>query len=278
MAKPRRTPLEVAVPASYSLTEHGLQTKTVKWGLLARLLAVFRTSRLYIYVDRREAAREAGLARLLIGYMLTAPYLRKKLYPLDPRLRYAGLLPPLQLPIHGVGGPRPGECREALVERCERGSSLLDAGLGAPARLPGACPGPGRRVVVCIEKLGAEPVVRLAGPGEVYTGFRVELVKGLRNVLRRGRGRLRLATSRRGSVAGPGLLGELASEAVGRGGLLVLFGAPDRGLYEIAASEGLRLEEHVDYVVNTVPGQGTRTVRTEEAVAATLALLNLFIG
>ncbi len=278
LVKPRRIPVEVAVPASYSLTEHSLQLKTVKWGILARLLAVFRVSRLYIYIDRREASGEAGLARLLLGYMLTAPYLRKRLYPLDPRLRYAGILPPLQLPTHGVGGPKPGECREAIVERCENNSSLLDAGLGSPARLPGACLKPGRRVIVCITRLGARPLVRLAGSGEVYKGFHVETVKGLRAVFRRSRAGLRLATSRRGSVLEPGLLGRVSAEAAGRGGLLLLFGAPDRGLYEIAAEEGLRLEDYVDYVVNTVPNQGTRTVRTEEAVAATLALLNIFIS
>ncbi|RUM47233.1 MAG: hypothetical protein DSY37_02975, partial [Hyperthermus sp.] len=55
----------------------------------------------------------------------------------------------------------------------------------------------------------------------------------------------------------------------------VLFGAPDRGLFEIAREERLELNSHVDYVLNTIPGQGTRTVRVEEAVAATLAIINI---
>jgi predicted SPOUT superfamily RNA methylase MTH1 len=46
-------------------------------------------------------------------------------------------------------------------------------------------------------------------------------------------------------------------------------------LHEIAADEGWRLEDVFDYVVNTVPCQGTETVRTEEALLATLAVLNL---
>jgi predicted SPOUT superfamily RNA methylase MTH1 len=31
----------------------------------------------------------------------------------------------------------------------------------------------------------------------------------------------------------------------------------------------------VDFVVNTIPAQGTETVRTEEALLATLAILNV---
>jgi methyltransferase len=57
--------------------------------------------------------------------------------------------------------------------------------------------------------------------------------------------------------------------------VLVAFGAPTRGLHEIAADEGLTLEDVADFVVNTVPLQGTVTVRLEEALLASLAVLNL---
>jgi predicted SPOUT superfamily RNA methylase MTH1 len=49
-------------------------------------------------------------------------------------------------------------------------------------------------------------------------------------------------------------------------------------LYEIAADEGLRLEKLLDFVVNTFPCQGTETVRTEEALLATLAVLSIGFG
>jgi len=56
--------------------------------------------------------------------------------------------------------------------------------------------------------------------------------------------------------------------------ILVGFGSPSRGLHEIVDEEGLKLEEVADLIVNTVPRQGTETVRTEEAVIASLAVLN----
>ena len=57
--------------------------------------------------------------------------------------------------------------------------------------------------------------------------------------------------------------------------ILVAFGAPSRGLHEIVKEEGAKLEAMVDFIVNTIPGQGTATVRTEEALLASLAILNI---
>jgi hypothetical protein len=55
---------------------------------------------------------------------------------------------------------------------------------------------------------------------------------------------------------------------------LLAFGAPSQGLYEILSREQLKLEEVADFVVNTIPNQGTETVRTEEALCATLSIFN----
>ena len=55
-------------------------------------------------------------------------------------------------------------------------------------------------------------------------------------------------------------------------------GAPARGLHEIAGDEGVNLNDITDFVVNMVPEQGTETVRTEEALFASLAVLNLHLG
>ena len=60
--------------------------------------------------------------------------------------------------------------------------------------------------------------------------------------------------------------------------ILVGFGAPTRGLHEIVRDEGVNLDSIVDFVVNTIPAQGTETVRTEEALLASLAVLNLQFG
>jgi len=57
----------------------------------------------------------------------------------------------------------------------------------------------------------------------------------------------------------------------------VAFGAPSQGLGDIVKRQGRRLSELVDFVVNTVPMQGTETVRTEEALVASLAIFNVVL-
>ncbi|MEM3019314.1 MAG: putative RNA uridine N3 methyltransferase, partial [Candidatus Bathyarchaeia archaeon] len=56
--------------------------------------------------------------------------------------------------------------------------------------------------------------------------------------------------------------------------VLILFGSPKEGLREIASREGLRLEEVTDFILNTISRQGADTVRTEEAIYATLSIIN----
>jgi len=274
----RRKELVIAVPASYLSTEHSLLLKTIKIGILARLSAVFRVTRLLVYIDREGVDKDAKLIKEVIEYMLTAPYLKKRLYPRKPELRYVGVLPPLQLPTHGVGGPRVGEVREALVLRDLGNTVLLDAGLGryVRCRKPGRLPG--KRVLVEITSL-KPPRLRILQPGEVkvYTGFKTDIVRGLKGALSNAGSLLRVATSRLGEVLTAEKASRDAREASARKGIAIFMGAPDRGLYEIARNEGFSVEEVFDRIYNTIPHQGTQTVRVEEAVAATLAIYNMFL-
>ena len=277
----RRTRLAVAVPYSYALTEHKPLLRAYKWGILARLLGVYRVDEIVLYQAAGEEVDKelAEEARTILEYLVTAPYLRRRLYPLTPLLRHIGAVPPLQLPTHGVGGPRRGECREALVLETRGDRIVLDAGLRRPAVAepgPGQRPRRGERVLVTLLDPG-KGVVRLGCSPTPYSGYRVATAPSLRAVVEtaRARGDRVIATSRLGRVATPGLLRRLARGA--GPGVTLLFGSPWTGLHELARREGWRLEDTGAPVLNMVPCQGTRTVRVEEAVAATLALLNLYL-
>ena len=277
--KPRGVELDIAVPASVLSVEPSLQMKTVKAGFIGRAAAVYRVSRILLYVDRAEAWRDLNTFRKLLEYLATPPYLRRRVYPPGvPELRYAGLLPPLQIPTHGVGGPREGEVREAYVLRRRGRSLLVDAGLGEEVEVevpPGIRAQRGDRVYVRIVSLNPPRLEYVEKP-DVYTGYRVETFDSLSELLRSLKEAVKIATSRKGRDVRE-TLNELKDRLGGVKRVVVLFGSPSEGLYEIASREGLRLDESVDYVLNTVPGQGTLTVRTEEAVWSTLAVLNLIL-
>lgn len=274
---PRRKPLAVALPLSYAATEHTLMLKTLKWGILARYAAVYRVTHILLYKVRSEPLERSDreLAETILRYLVVAPYLRRRVIPRTPLLRYAGVLPPLQLPTHGAGGPTPGECRQALVLRKTGNRATLEAGLGRPLWVP-ARQGleEGSIVLVEIEEVDP-PRLRIGCRSEPYNGYLVETYPSLRGLLSRWRRVERIATSRLGVSASPSLLREAAERYVDRG-LLFIFGSPWRGLYEIASEEGFNLDDVARLVLNTVPGQGTKTVRVEEAIAATLSLFNLY--
>ena len=76
-------------------------------------------------------------------------------------------------------------------------------------------------------------------------------------------------------MSDPSVLEELVEGLSRAERVLVLFGSPKAGLFEISEAEGTDLREVCDVVANFIPDQGTRTVRTEEAVFSTLAIINL---
>ncbi len=277
-AKKRRCKLSIALAASYTLTEPSLLLKTIKIGVLGRLLAVFRVNNVIFFIDRADAWREASLAKRILEYMLTAPYLRRYIYPPDvPDLRYAGVLPPLQLPTHGVRGPREGEIREALILRPVRQGAVVEAGLGKPVLVRSNRKyRRGQRVLVKIESLSPISVILLQ-EANVYSGFSVHIEESLTRLLRKYRNKYYvIATSKKGGAMDIENL-RAKSNSVCNKGILIVFGSPSEGLFELAEREGEKLISLVDEVVNTIPGQGTLTVRVEEAIAATLAILNLFL-
>ncbi|TET16179.1 MAG: hypothetical protein E3J82_00130, partial [Candidatus Thorarchaeota archaeon] len=56
------------------------------------------------------------------------------------------------------------------------------------------------------------------------------------------------------------------------------FGGPRHGVSELLSKEKGSLKEHIDFWINTVPQQGTETVRLEEAILTSLTLLNNAVG
>jgi hypothetical protein len=68
------------------------------------------------------------------------------------------------------------------------------------------------------------------------------------------------------------ILDEAKDSLKGSKRVAILFGGPYSGLHDLID------ERDVDLMVNTVPKQGTKTVRTEEAVLSTLSVFNLLLN
>lgn len=273
----------VAIPASVVSDTPHLREKTSKTGLISRAAAIFRVNEIIVYPDepRSDQRAEMDLVALLLSYVETPQYLRKRLFSLKPELQYAGILPPLRTPHHPLNhrakNLKIGEHREGATFSKTNEGMLVDIGVEQPALLPNKQLALGKRVTVQIKSIDKQVKVELASRDDIseYWGYVVDVEKQSLGRILQSRGfDLTMATSKYGVT-----LADVATQIVEKwrkaGNTLVAFGAPSRGLHEIAKLEGLNLNDVVDFVVNTIPMQGTETVRTEEALIATLAILNM---
>src|SRR5271157_5349787 len=133
--------LAVAIPASTISDTPHLREKTAKVGLIGRAAAIFRVSEIIVYPDNPKAnqARDLEFIVLLLNYLETPQYLRKSLFKIEPRLQFAGILPPLRTPHHPVSGKardlKAGMYREGLVLSNAKDGLLVDIGAEKPAIL-----------------------------------------------------------------------------------------------------------------------------------------------
>ena len=282
----RRCEFSIAIPASLVSDAPHLREKTFKVGLIGRAAAIFRVDEIIIFPDLldMDQSRDIDLVTTILSYIETPQYLRKRLFKIRPELRYAGVLPPLRTPHHQLSDRtenlKVGEHREGVVTSLVKGGSLVDIGVERPVLITNTRLSINNRVTVRVTELGKHPRAVLASRGEIkmYWGYRVTVSDvAFGELLKEQTFDLVIATSRRG-VPLVDVMGELVKRWKSSRRTLVVFGAPTQGLYEIAKRERLNLDEISHFVINTVPGQGTETVRTEEALYISLAALNLLDG
>jgi methyltransferase len=275
--------LSIAIPASTISDTPHLREKTAKIGLIGRAAAIFRVDEIIVYPDtpKMDQRRDLDFIALLLNYLETPQYLRKALFRLEPDLEFAGILPPLRTPHHPLSGKtkhlQVGEYREGVVLSEVKEGLVVDIGVQQSALLRQKGFAVGERLTLQVVKVGKQIEVQAANREDVpvYWGYRVRVEKhSFGKLVEAGGFDLKIATARIGDNF-MDVAAKIGAKWGGSPRILVAFGAPSRGLHEIALDEGLKLEEVADFVVNTVPNQGTATVRTEEALLATLAILNV---
>ena len=275
--------ISITVPASFVSDIPHLREKTVKIGSLARAAAIFRIDEIIIFPDlpNINQSRDANLIATILSYVETPQYLRKRLFKIKPELQYAGILPPLRTPHHPLSDKvktlKIEEYREGVVSSLTKGGSLVEIGVERPILVPKARLSLDNRVTVKITELGKHPKAVLANRSEIqsYWGYRTTVSNvSFGQLIKTRNFDLVIATSKRGAPFIK-VRDKLAENWKKSSSILIAFGAPSQGLYEIVAHEHLELDEIAHFTVNTIPNQGTETVRTEEAIFASLAILNL---
>lgn len=283
--------VSLALPGSILENAQSAELRSYLAGQVARALTIFAVDEVVVFdeqgADRKSAEDEspgAGkhghgsvqLARIL-QYLECPQYLRKAFFPKHKDLQYAGLLNPVDSPHH-MRRDEESPYREGVVLE-QRGA----AGAGASAncglykevtidrKLQ-----PGTRVTVQMEGNSTGRVVAPHVPrtrAGIYWGYTVRLASGLSDVFTecpfKGGYDLTIGTSERGASVDDVSLPPFRH-------LLMVFGGLQGLESSLASDRRLRVAEPsllFNLYLNTCPGQASRTIRTEEAILISLAML-----
>lgn len=268
--------LSIFIPSSFSSDERDKKIRVFKIGQLARIASTFRVNNIIIYNDHDKkvnSKKEGNFIKNILLYMEVPQYLRKKIIPLSKKLRYVGVLPPLRT----MGHPKENEVqryREGIVVKVKKGKSYVYIGLKEKFVLDMKLK-KGERVIVDLKEK------RIVSKEElpIYWSYDVHGVySSLSQALKENKQDLIIGTSKYGSPLNE-VYENLKEDVRENNKIGIVFGAPyGRGLREILKIEGKSPDKVFHYFINTIPNQGVRVVKTEEALSSTLSILNFLLN
>lgn len=245
-----------------------------------------------------KSAKSASFMARVLQYMECPQYLRRNFFPMHHDLKFAGLLCPLDAPHHVRAGER-SRFREGVTLHEDKSpfaseNSFVNIGVRQPVEIDRKLP-QGIRCTVEVKvsdydrpKRMKGVVVSPAAPREAdgsYWGYSTRIAKSIGAVFEEcpfdGGYDLKIGTSERGDVSVDDPDFKFPTPAFKH--LLVVFGGV-AGIEEcVDADESLDLSGDdsrslFNMWVNTCPFQGSRTIRTEEAVLLSLARLRPYIA
>ncbi|KAI8990180.1 putative RNA methyltransferase, partial [Pilobolus umbonatus] len=288
----RKYTVSVAIPSSIIDHAPTIEMKTILAGQIGRILSIYAIDEVVIYEDKVPSPQNKVnpslfLARVL-QYMEIPQYLRKALVPITPDLKFAGLLPPLDVAHH----PAREEItiyREGVTldksSHNEEDSTMVDVGLLRRARINKSLK-PGIRVTVEFNEpvaasdthKGQKPINgRAVNPkvprevGGIYWGYSIRLASSFSRIMTE-------CSYKDGYDYTIGVSDKDAKDMYDKSvaqaikpfeHLLITFGGPVGGLQEaVEADEDLKIggdesSELFDLFIDPNAKSGSRTVRLE---------------
>ncbi|XP_072227515.1 putative methyltransferase C9orf114 homolog [Leuresthes tenuis] len=288
--------VSVALPGSVLDNAQSPELRTYLAGQIARACVVFSVDEIIVFDEQGEDVKSVEgefkgvgrkghaciqLARIL-QYVECPQYLRKWFFPVHKDLQYAGLLNPLDSPHH-MRIDEESEYREGIVlnKPPKQGKgSFVNCGMRKDVRIDKQLQA-GLRVTVQLNKTQNQDFRLYKGvvvaphvprtQGGLYWGYTVRLASCLSSVFTESPYKdgydLTIGTSDKGSSLDQAALSPFKH-------LLVVFGGLQGLEASLDADQNLDVTDPsvlFDLYLNTCPGQGSRTIRTEEAILISMA-------
>lgn len=292
--------VSIAVPGSILDNAQSPEFRTYLAGQIARAACIYKIDEVVVFDDVGEqtnvmvankktegGSKTCKQLEIILQYLECPQYLRRILFPIHNFLKYTGVLNPLDAPHHfrqEDNVPFREGVVSTLPPRKNSKGCYVDVGLRKNV-LVDKCLQPYVRVTVKLEPNSVESkfqkgiVVSPSTPKNelgIYWGYTVRNAKSINEVFTKcpypGGYDLKLGTSDKGVH-----IDETDHDRLGNfKHALICFGGV-HGL-EAALEADQSIDEEnpstlFDVYLNTCPNQGSRTIRTEEAIFITLAEL-----
>ncbi|CAH2244154.1 putative methyltransferase C9orf114 [Pararge aegeria] len=293
--------VSIAVPGTILENAQSAELRTYLAGQIARAACVFCVDEIIVYddigdkintkksklddADGSKVARRScvQLARIL-QYLECPQYLRKHFFPLHKDLEFAGLLNPLDAPHH-LRQSNDFKFREGITmnKKVKPGrGSQVNVGLLQDISTDKLL-NPGIRVTVKMNNTEGSKkikgkIVSLSTPRAetgVYWGYTVRIVNSLSQIFTQCPYKdgydLTIGTSDRGTP-----IDDLPDKGVKYNHALIVFGGLHGIETALESDEQLQLNEAsllFNHYINVLPNQGSRTIRTEEAILIAMSSL-----
>jgi methyltransferase len=265
--------VSIAIPDSSLIEEPSPLGQALKISDIARACSVFRVNTIYLYHEADGRDRDRSLLRTTLRFLETPQYLRRTMYPKTDELRFAGSLSPLKIPSH-VQTPdpskvKPGDVRDGVVIFA-RGQKYVDVGFDKFIPYHGS-EEEGKRITVQFKEGLPNLTIKQIRRDEIkqYWGYEVKEASSLSSVLSNWNSFV-IFTSRKGKIIHKT---QKYFQEISDSEVLVVFGSPKRGVHEILGRALGNVPK--SQILNFFPDQATETVRLEEAILGTLAILNI---
>jgi predicted SPOUT superfamily RNA methylase MTH1 len=263
--------LSVAIPDS-SLSDESLKIdKTRKISVLARACAIFRIDTIYVYQES-NLKEDRNLILTVLKYLETPQFLRRRLFPKINDLKFAGVLQPLKIPSHITpANPKKivkGDIREGIIVGM-KGKKFVDVGINQLVQYFGKNP-IGKRTTIQFREGYPNFSIKEISKEEIsgYWGYSVKERANLFGLLSEWKGNV-ILTSRKGKPVSKEQINKYVKSDIPT---LVVFGSPEKGIHQILGPKMKNVQNAKS--LNFFPQQATETVRLEEALLGTLAIIN----
>ena len=287
LSEMKKGKISIAIPSNVLENNKDLRAKTQKIGQIARACVIYNVEQIIIYSINKnflkKFSKDIDLISKILEYLDCPQYLRRLLFPKLPIFNFVGLLPPLRTPPHPIEKKisqiLSGSIREGAVLFSNKRFSEIDIGLEIPIKVEIPNLPLKSRITLKLKKQGANLSGKVIKKTDIreYWGYNIKIFNdSILQFMEKFKNHIIIATSRQGNPLRKNDLENFQFTANNK--ILLLFGSPNIGLFEIYESNGLKLKEMVEFVLNIAPQQGTKTIRVEEAILSTLSIVSNLIS